>query len=144
MQIGFIGLGHMGGPMAINLVKAGHNVKVFDLSAAAIASKTEERKAKQAKKLKAARKKAKKQPSKKVSVRAVKPIVLGETKRRPGRPRSTAPGNVGFRSLRSRNCRRSPVVRHTGRRGRSGGTRRGSRRPGCAIGRRPPGSTRTG
>ncbi len=31
MQIGFIGLGHMGGPMAINLVKAGHNVKVFDL-----------------------------------------------------------------------------------------------------------------
>ena len=27
MQIGFIGLGHMGGPMAINLVKAGHNVK---------------------------------------------------------------------------------------------------------------------
>ena len=38
MQIGFIGLGHMGGPMAINLVKAGHNVKVFDLSAAAIAS----------------------------------------------------------------------------------------------------------
>ena len=38
MQIGFIGLGNMGGPMAINLVKAGHNVKVFDLSAAAIAS----------------------------------------------------------------------------------------------------------
>ena len=44
--------------------------------------------------------------------------------RRPGRPRSTAPGNVGFRSLRSRNCRRSPVVRHTGRRGRSGGNPR--------------------
>ena len=29
--IGFIGLGNMGGPMANNLVKAGHDVKVFDL-----------------------------------------------------------------------------------------------------------------
>lgn len=29
--IGFIGLGNMGGPMAVNLVKAGHTVKVFDL-----------------------------------------------------------------------------------------------------------------
>lgn len=29
--VGFIGLGNMGGPMAINLVKAGHTVKVFDL-----------------------------------------------------------------------------------------------------------------
>lgn len=29
--IGFIGLGNMGGPMAANLVKAGHDVKVFDL-----------------------------------------------------------------------------------------------------------------
>ena len=35
-NIGFIGLGNMGGPMAINLVKAGHSVKVFDLSAAAM------------------------------------------------------------------------------------------------------------
>jgi len=26
MQIAFIGLGHMGGPMAINLHKAGHKV----------------------------------------------------------------------------------------------------------------------
>ncbi len=32
MTIGFIGLGHMGGPMAANLVKAGHTVKGFDLS----------------------------------------------------------------------------------------------------------------
>ena len=32
-NIGFIGVGNMGGPMAINLVKAGHQVKVFDLSA---------------------------------------------------------------------------------------------------------------
>ncbi len=32
MQIAFIGLGHMGGPMAINLHKAGHSVKAFDLS----------------------------------------------------------------------------------------------------------------
>jgi 3-hydroxyisobutyrate dehydrogenase len=31
-RIGFIGLGHMGGPMARNLVKAGHEVKGFDLS----------------------------------------------------------------------------------------------------------------
>ena len=30
-NIGFIGLGNMGGPMAENLVKAGHTVKVFDL-----------------------------------------------------------------------------------------------------------------
>ena len=34
--IGFIGLGNMGGPMAANLVKAGHTVKVFDLFDAAI------------------------------------------------------------------------------------------------------------
>ena len=34
--IGFIGLGNMGGPMAINLVKAGHSVKAFDLSQDAI------------------------------------------------------------------------------------------------------------
>ena len=30
--IGFIGLGNMGGPMARNLIKAGHSLKVFDLS----------------------------------------------------------------------------------------------------------------
>ena len=30
-KIGFIGLGNMGGPMAANLVKAGHEVKGFDL-----------------------------------------------------------------------------------------------------------------
>ncbi|ODS91200.1 MAG: 3-hydroxyisobutyrate dehydrogenase [Comamonas sp. SCN 65-56] len=35
MQIAFIGLGHMGGPMAINLHKAGHNVQAFDLVPAA-------------------------------------------------------------------------------------------------------------
>ena len=34
-EVGFIGLGNMGGPMATNLVKAGHNVAVFDLSHAA-------------------------------------------------------------------------------------------------------------
>jgi 3-hydroxyisobutyrate dehydrogenase len=32
--IGFIGLGNMGGPMAANLVKAGHRVVAFDLAAA--------------------------------------------------------------------------------------------------------------
>jgi 3-hydroxyisobutyrate dehydrogenase len=33
--IGFIGLGNMGGPMAANLIKAGHDVTGFDLSEAA-------------------------------------------------------------------------------------------------------------
>src|ERR1700722_3277624 len=32
--IAFIGLGNMGGPMAANLVKAGHKVTAFDLVAA--------------------------------------------------------------------------------------------------------------
>ncbi|WP_186037296.1 3-hydroxyisobutyrate dehydrogenase [Burkholderia gladioli] len=32
MKIGFIGLGHMGAPMALNLVKAGHEVQAFDLN----------------------------------------------------------------------------------------------------------------
>lgn len=35
-HIGFIGLGNMGGPMAANLVKAGHQVHVFDLSTSAV------------------------------------------------------------------------------------------------------------
>src|SRR5690606_34370684 len=34
-RIGFIGLGNMGAPIAANLVKAGHQVDGFDLSAAA-------------------------------------------------------------------------------------------------------------
>ncbi len=33
MKIGFIGLGNMGGPMARNLVAAGHTVKGFDVAA---------------------------------------------------------------------------------------------------------------
>lgn len=37
MKIGFIGLGNMGGGMAANLVKAGHSVNAFDLSAEALA-----------------------------------------------------------------------------------------------------------
>jgi 3-hydroxyisobutyrate dehydrogenase len=32
MKIAFIGLGHMGGPMALNLRKAGYTLKAFDLS----------------------------------------------------------------------------------------------------------------
>ena len=36
MRIGFIGLGNMGGGMAANLVKAGHDVRAFDLAAAAL------------------------------------------------------------------------------------------------------------
>ncbi len=36
--IGFIGLGNMGGPMAANLAKAGHDVQGFDLSKDALAN----------------------------------------------------------------------------------------------------------
>ncbi len=35
-SIGFIGVGNMGGPMARNLLKAGHDVKAFDLSVPAL------------------------------------------------------------------------------------------------------------
>ncbi|KAB7622768.1 3-hydroxyisobutyrate dehydrogenase [Alkalilimnicola sp. S0819] len=35
-KIGFIGLGNMGGPMAANLVRAGHEVSGFDLAATAV------------------------------------------------------------------------------------------------------------
>jgi len=35
-SIAFLGLGHMGGPMALNLVKAGYTVTGFDLSPAAV------------------------------------------------------------------------------------------------------------
>jgi 3-hydroxyisobutyrate dehydrogenase len=38
--IGFIGLGNMGGPMAANLMKGGHKLRVFDLSQAAVAKLT--------------------------------------------------------------------------------------------------------
>jgi len=34
--IGFVGLGHMGGPMAANLVRAGHEVRGFDLAPEAV------------------------------------------------------------------------------------------------------------
>ena len=40
-RIGFIGLGNMGGPMARNLAKAGHQVTGFDLSPAAMAAAAE-------------------------------------------------------------------------------------------------------
>ena len=30
-RVGFIGVGNMGAPMARNLIKAGHTLKVFDL-----------------------------------------------------------------------------------------------------------------
>ena len=39
--IGFIGLGNMGGPMAANLVKAGHDVRGFDLSEASLKTFTD-------------------------------------------------------------------------------------------------------
>ena len=35
--IGFVGLGNMGGPMAANLIKAGHKLRVLDLSRPAVA-----------------------------------------------------------------------------------------------------------
>jgi 3-hydroxyisobutyrate dehydrogenase len=35
-RIAFIGLGHMGGPMAANLLKAGHALRVFDLVTSAV------------------------------------------------------------------------------------------------------------
>jgi len=35
MKIGFIGLGNMGGPMALNLMKAGHSLIVNDVRRAA-------------------------------------------------------------------------------------------------------------
>ncbi|MEX5687967.1 3-hydroxyisobutyrate dehydrogenase [Pseudomonas silesiensis] len=41
MHIGFLGLGNMGAPMACNLLKAGHKLSVFDLSAAAVAGLVE-------------------------------------------------------------------------------------------------------
>jgi 3-hydroxyisobutyrate dehydrogenase len=37
MRIGFIGLGNMGGPMALNLIKAGHTLIVHDARKAAAA-----------------------------------------------------------------------------------------------------------
>ena len=40
-EIGFIGVGNMGGPMAANLVTAGHAVKAFDLSQDAVAKAVE-------------------------------------------------------------------------------------------------------
>jgi 3-hydroxyisobutyrate dehydrogenase len=41
MKIAFIGLGNMGGGMAANLVKAGHEVRAFDLNEAALAAARE-------------------------------------------------------------------------------------------------------
>jgi 3-hydroxyisobutyrate dehydrogenase len=41
MKIAFVGLGNMGGGMAANLVKAGHDVRAFDLSEAALAKAAE-------------------------------------------------------------------------------------------------------
>ena len=35
-RVGFIGVGNMGGPMARNLIKAGHSLKVYDLSDEAV------------------------------------------------------------------------------------------------------------
>jgi 3-hydroxyisobutyrate dehydrogenase len=41
-RIAFIGLGNMGGPMAVNLAKAGHTVQAFDFSASACAKVREQ------------------------------------------------------------------------------------------------------
>ncbi|RBF42900.1 3-hydroxyisobutyrate dehydrogenase, partial [Xanthomonas oryzae pv. oryzae] len=39
-NIAFIGLGNMGGPMAANLIKAGHQLRAFDLAPAALDAAT--------------------------------------------------------------------------------------------------------
>ncbi len=36
MRIAFFGVGNMGGPMAVNLVRAGHQVRVFDLASSLV------------------------------------------------------------------------------------------------------------
>ncbi|HHX34138.1 MAG TPA: 3-hydroxyisobutyrate dehydrogenase [Gammaproteobacteria bacterium] len=41
MHIGFLGLGNMGGPMASNLLQAGYQLSVFDLSNSAVSELTE-------------------------------------------------------------------------------------------------------
>jgi 3-hydroxyisobutyrate dehydrogenase len=41
MRIGFIGLGHMGNPMARNLLKHGHTMKVFDIASELVKSLTD-------------------------------------------------------------------------------------------------------
>ena len=41
MKIAFIGLGNMVGGMAANLVKAGHEVRAYDLSKTALAAARE-------------------------------------------------------------------------------------------------------
>ncbi|MBI4304698.1 MAG: 3-hydroxyisobutyrate dehydrogenase, partial [Chloroflexi bacterium] len=33
MRVGFVGLGSMGRPMSLNLVKAGHQLRVHDINA---------------------------------------------------------------------------------------------------------------
>lgn len=42
MKIGFFGVGHMGGPMAANLVKAGHEVVAYDLMPALLETVVQE------------------------------------------------------------------------------------------------------
>lgn len=41
MKLAFIGLGNMGGPMALNLLKAGYELRVFDLASDALRKLTE-------------------------------------------------------------------------------------------------------
>lgn len=41
MKVGFIGVGHMGGPMCRNIIKGGHDVVVFDLNAASVKACTD-------------------------------------------------------------------------------------------------------
>ena len=40
-KIGFIGLGTMGGPMALNIIKGGHQVRGFDINQTSIKSHIE-------------------------------------------------------------------------------------------------------
>ena len=41
MRVGFVGLGNMGGPMALNLMKAGHTLVVHDVREATAATHLE-------------------------------------------------------------------------------------------------------
>lgn len=109
----------------VKVLKDGTRKVVTGRAAASIARKAEERKAKQTRKAKdakaakkqakdTARKQAKKQAKKPVTkVRLVKPIVLGEPKRGPGRPRkgeAPAAGTVRKVVRKKVPAFRSPVI----------------------------------
>ena len=42
MKLGFVGVGNMGNPMALNLLKAGHSLQVYDIKQAAASNLIED------------------------------------------------------------------------------------------------------